>query len=221
MTRLVAWPVTDDAAYGSATHCECKVGRGIDAYGLSTMNDELARLWRGEGGNRCSLRDLATVFNERVLDAALADAGVSRMDGEVSNLYRLLTDSDVSTGVRTETRQKLEADGVSVSTVEDHFVSHQTVHTHLTECLGISREDTSDTPEERRRSDRDRIRALQHRTEAVTTDALDRLRESDALAVEGFDVFVDVTVLCDDCGRQSDIGELLDAGGCPCQSDTS
>ena len=213
--------MTDDASDGSDTHCACKVGRGIEAYGLSTMNDELVRLWCGEGGERRSLRELATVFNERVLHAALDSAGVSRMEGEVANLYRLLTDSDVSTGVRTEARQQLQADGVSVSTVEDHFVSHQTIHTHLTECLGISREDSSDDPQERRRTDRDRIRALQRRTEAVSTDALERLRKSNALAVDEFDVFVDVTVLCDECGRQTDIGKLLDDGGCQCQSDTS
>ena len=208
----------DEAVDG---HCQCKVGRGIDAYELSGVNDELERRWCGEGRERDSLRELAIFFNQRLLDAALEDAGTTRIDGEVANIYRVLTDDDVSTGVRTQTRQQLVADGVSIETVETQFVSHQTIHTHLTNCLEISRDESRKNPAERRQTDRDRIRALQRRTEVVTTDALDRLRGSDALELSEYDVLVDVTVLCADCGSQYDVGELLDAGGCGCTTDTS
>lgn len=189
------------------------------SYDLAATNQSLVERWRGEGRERMSLRELATFFNERLLDAALESAGATRIDGEVENLYRVLTADDVSRGVRTQARRRLEAEGVPVATVEDHFVSHQTIHTHLTECLGVSRDEPSKDPSERRRTDRDRIRALQRRTEVVTTDALDRLRQSDALALDEFDVFVDVTVLCDECGTQTDIGQLLDRGGCRCRTD--
>lgn len=211
-------PASDE---GVDNHCQCKVGRGIDAYELLSVNDELRWRWCGDDRERDSLRELATFFNQRLLDAALEQAGTIRIDGEVANLYRVLTDDDVSTGVRTQTRQQLDADGVPIETVESQFVSHQTVHTHLTDCLETSREPSQKNPAERRRTDRNRIRALQRRTEVVTTDALDRLRGSEALELHEFDVLVDVTVLCADCGSQYDIGELLDEGGCGCTTDTT
>jgi len=223
MQQFVIVIVTDDESTGESggARCDCKIGRGLEEYGLPSLNDELARRWQGDGNERTSLRELATVYNQRILAAALDRAGASRIDGEVANFYRLLTDDDVSTGIRTQTRRQLESEGVSVETVEDQFVSHQTIHTHFTDCLDVSRDDTRAAPAERRRTDRDRIRALQHRTEVVTTDALDRLRGADALEIGEFDVLVDVSVLCADCNTQYDIGELLDEGGCSCQSASS
>jgi hypothetical protein len=197
--------------------CQCKVGRGVEAFGLEGVHDELVRRWCGEGRERQSLRELAKQFNRRLLRSAVESADEAPLSGEVSNLYRLLTADDVSSGVRTQTRRRLETAGVPVDDVESAFVSHQTVHTHLTDCLGVCRETAPDDPDARRRADRDRIRALQSRTEAVTTDALERLRESDALALAEFDVLVDVTVLCDECGRQHDVGALLDRAGCDCR----
>lgn len=196
--------------------CTCKVGRGIERYGLASFDETLAERWCGIGCERQSLRQLSTEYNHELLEAAVQAAGETPIDGEIENLYELLTDDDVSSGVRTQTRRRLENSGVSVDAVEELFVSHQTIHSHLTECLGVERSDSETQPSERRRSDRDRIRALQSRTEAVTTDALDRLVESDALELNEFDVFVDVTVLCDECGAQQDVGTLLDRGGCDC-----
>ncbi len=197
--------------------CQCKVGRGVEAFGLDGVHDDLVRRWCGDGRERQSLRELAKQFNRRLLRAAVESADEAPLSGEVSNLYRLLTADDVSGGVRTQTRRRLETAGVPVDDVESAFVSHQTVHTHLTDCLGVSRETAADDPDARRRADRDRIRALQSRTEAVSTDALERLRESDALALAEFDVLVDVTVLCDECGRQHEMGALLDQAGCDCR----
>lgn len=199
--------------------CQCKVGRGVDAYELDDVNEELISRWCGEGRTRQSLRELADYFNRKLLRAGMGQAGTPPLDGEAANVYRLLTDDDVSSGARTQTRGRLEADGVDVDAIEAQFVSHQTVHSHLTDCLGVTREKDGGDSGTRRAADRDRIRALQSRTEAVTTDALDRLADGDALALAGFDVFVDVTVLCDSCGRQHDVGALLDAGGCDCQRD--
>ncbi|WP_424020047.1 rod-determining factor RdfA (plasmid) [Halorientalis pallida] len=201
----------------SETDCQCKVGRGVEAFGLDGVHDDLTRRWCGDGRERQSLRELANYFNRRLLRSAVESVDEAPLSGEVSNLYRLLTADDVSSGVRTQTRRRLESAGVPVEDVESAFVSHQTVHTHLTECLGVSRESAEDDPDARRRADRDRIRALQSRTEVVTTDALERLRDSDALALAEFDVLVDVTVLCDECGRQHDVGALLDQGGCDCR----
>lgn len=206
---------------GAADACGCKVGRGIEAFELSEANDELAARWRGDGRDRQSLRELATYFNRELLRAAMDRAGTTPLDGEVENVYRLLTDDDVSSGVRTQTRRRLADAGVPVEEVESQFVSHQTIHTHLTDCLDVSRSDREADPAERRRADRDRIRALQTRTEVVTADTVERLREADALDLGAFDVLVDVTVLCGECGAQYDVADLLDAGGCDCQRSTA
>jgi hypothetical protein len=198
--------------------CPCKVGRGIAAFGLTAMNDDLVAGWQGTADGRESVRELTERYNRRLLEAAFGEAEQSPLSGEVANVYRLLTEEDVSSGVRTQTRRRLEGDDVPVTDVEDAFVSHQTMHTHLTDCLDASREPSRTDPETRRHRDRDRIRALQNRTEVVTADALDRLATADSLALEGFDVLVDVTVLCRECGAQHEVGSLLDAGGCSCAS---
>lgn len=203
------------------TDCQCKVGRGLDTFGLEDVNQELVGRWRGDSRDRQSLRELSEYFNRQLLAAELERAGNVPLDGEAANIYRLLTDEEVSSGVRTQTRRRLQAAGVDVELTERQFVSHQTIHSHLTDCLDVSREADPPDPDARRDTDRDRIRALQRRTEAVTVDALDRLVEDDALALEAFDVLIDVTVLCDNCGRQHDVGDLLAAGGCACREPDS
>lgn len=220
--QVVVLTVTVEANGESiGSRCDCKVGRGIDEYDLFSINEELVRRWQGNDRDRESLRELATFYNRRLLAAALERAGASRIDGEVANFYRLLTDEEVSTGMRTQARRQLTSAGVPIESVEDRFVSHQTIHSHLTDCLDVTRDDSPQEPAERRRADRDRIRALQRRTEVVTTDALERLHGADSLDLPSFDVFVDVNVLCGDCGTQYDIGELLDEGGCDCQSEST
>jgi hypothetical protein len=51
--------------------------------------------------HRRSLRELVEQFNLSVLWSALEDAGSRPLEGEVQNLYGLLTDEEVSSGVRT------------------------------------------------------------------------------------------------------------------------
>ncbi len=194
--------------------CNCKVGRVIDEYELATLNDELVTYWTEEGEQRYSLRELAAYVNRTVLRAAMDNAGVAYKDGEVENTYRLLTDDDVSSGMRTETRRDLEHDSVPVDQVERHFVSHQTVHNHLTDCLDTSMVKPDD--EQRAENARDKIRALQNRTVAVTDDTINRLNRGDVLDVGDFDVLVDVSIICSDCGNQYTVTNLLDRGGCEC-----
>jgi hypothetical protein len=98
---------------------------------------------------------------------------------------------------------------VDVSTVESDFVSHQTVHTHLRDCLGVERSKGEDDPEDTARR---RVRSLQNRMEAVTQDALTRLDSED------HEVVVDVTVRCRSCGARYGFGQFVDQSGCDCGS---
>lgn len=200
----------DDASEG----CGCKIGRIVDQYELGDLNDDLAAEWTGADGERRSLRELAREVDRRVLRSAMDRAGMEYRDGEVENLYRILTDDDVSSGSRTETRRELEHAAVPIEQVERDFVSHQTVHTHLTDCLDAAIEEPDDA--ERIENARDTLRALQNRTVAVTDDTVERLDGAGALSVGEYSVLVDVTIVCEDCGGHYTVGDLLDEEGCDC-----
>lgn len=208
---------TRDDSKGEEPPC-CKLGRAIERYDLGGLDEELTERWRGAGGERSGVRDLADRVNVAILSRALDDAGVTPLDGDTEHLYHRLTDDGVGSGTRTELRSRLESKGVDLDAVESRFVSHQTVHTHLTECLGVSRADDDRSPAERRSDELDRIRALQSRTEAVTVDSLDRLDRKGDIDLPSFDVLVDVAILCERCGRRTELGDILERGACRCET---
>lgn len=212
---------SDDGQTGDAgaDSCRCKVGRVAAAHGLTDLDETLVAYWRGDGREQYSLRQLETYVNRAVLGAAMREAGWDPIDGEVENVHRLLVADEVSEGDRTEMVQRLEHEGVDVASVRGDFVSHQTIHTHLRDCLSVNRETPDPTPEARRETVEGTVFALQNRTEAVTRGSLERLRAADGIALDTFDVLVDVSVTCEACGRVYDVDTLLDRGGCECQLD--
>lgn len=206
--------VTDRSTSSDQRAACCKLGRVANQYGLSGLNEELVEYWTGTGDEQYSTRELATLVNQRVLAAALETAAVSYKEGEVENTYRLLTDDDVTSGTRVQTRNELERDGVPVEQVESDFISHQTVYNHLTGCLEASLESPSD--EKRLERGAEKLGALQNRTEAVTTDTVAQLKRNDVVEIGEFDVLVSVTVTCEDCHQQYTIRELLEERVCEC-----
>lgn len=208
-----------DVAADEKAGCDCKVGRVREGYGLEGLDEALVGHWRGDGREELSLRDLESYVNRRMLRAAMTDAGMDPIDGEVENVYELLVGDRATEGTRTEVRNRLERHGIDVASLRGDFVSHQTIHTHLRECLDVSKSSTETDPAERRQRVADTVFALRNRTEAVTRGSLESLQNTDAVALEGFDVLVDVSVTCDSCGRVYDIGTLLDGGGCVCQGE--
>lgn len=90
----------------------CKADRVIDEYGLLSMDERLAARWLRRDGEAASLRELADFFNRDVLRAVMERNGVSPLDGEVENAYRLLT-GDVRPSERTRLRTRLERDGAT------------------------------------------------------------------------------------------------------------
>jgi len=148
------------------------LGRAIERFDLRDLDDEFVARWRGEGTDRTGVRDLAEHANVTILDAALEREGVRPLGDDVEHLYEQLTDDGVGSGSRTAVRNRLTTEGVAIEEVESRFVSHQTVHSHLRECLGVERASEERTPAERRADERDRIRTLQGRTEAVTSSML-------------------------------------------------
>lgn len=195
-----------------------KVARLIDEYDLGeSFGDELERLWTAEGDRRKSLRDLADMFNRRILDSALSAAGTATVSGEVENLYRLLTADDVSSGMRTEARARLERDGIDVDGLERDFVTYQAIRSYLKEYRDAEYERPSGT--EQVESVVETIQRLRSRLRSITEGSLDRLRSTDRLTLGSFRLFVDVDVLCEDCGAQYGVVDLLERGGCDCERD--
>jgi hypothetical protein len=211
MTEADSGPSTDDRP-------SSKVARLIDEYDLgASFGDRLEARWTDEGDARLSLRDLADLFNQRLLAAALERAGASTIDGEAENLYRLLTDDDVSSGMRTEARARLDREGVDVDALERDFVTYQAIRSYLVEYRDAEYVETTDA--DRVEKVADTVRRLQSRIRSITEGSLDRLRSTDRLTLGTFRLFVDVDVLCEDCGAQYGVDELLERGGCDCEAD--
>lgn len=208
-------PPSDESDEANQTH-SCKIDRTAAAYDLPGEAERLAEYWTRDT-DRYSLRELAVYFNRRLLRAAMEQAGLNPLDGEVENTHRLLTDDDVSPGMRTQARNQLQRHGVDIETVRSDFVSYQTVRRHLKQCLGAER-----APRDSAAADTSaqRIAALQHRTVAVTENTLSQLQAAGNITYGDIDVFVDITVSCAECGRHATIQEFITNDGCHCEKRT-
>lgn len=191
-----------------------KVARNIDAYDLEGLGAELEQRWTGSADERDSLRDLADFFNRRLLESVVASTEIDPLKGEIENLYHLLTDGDISSGRRVEARRRLERGGVDVEQLERDFVSHQAIHTYLTEYRGASFPDDDRSPVEREAT---KLTRLQNRVSVVTEDAIGRLAATENLDADDFDVLVDVSILCRKCGSTYALETFLEDGGCDCE----
>lgn len=193
--------------------CSCKVGKTASKYGMEELPARLEGLWIGETDERHSLRELADHFNQCVLERAMEDEGVDVVYGETENVYRALT-TESGVGLRTQVRGQLERHGLDTEAVESDFVTHQTVYRHLKNCREAEYETDEGGRVER---DRQRLEALQNRVATVTETTLSRLRDAEEIALEEFDVYADVNVLCESCGEVHTPADLLEDGGCDCQ----
>jgi hypothetical protein len=204
---------------GSTGGTETKVGRLIDGYDLGPeYGAELEAAWTDDGVERKSLRDLAEEFNRKLLAAAMSGAGMSTLDGEVDNIFRLLTEDDVTAGTRIDARSRLERNGIDVDQLERDFVTYQAIRSYLQNERGAEYEGTSD--EDRLKRTSDSIERLRARLSSVCETNLDQLRETDRITLDEFRLFVSVDVLCEGCGSQYTIAELLERGGCDCDEVT-
>lgn len=190
-----------------------KVIRLIKERNLDGIGDRLERRWTAEGDERMSLRDLADEFNRTLLRAAMVGAGMQPLDGDVENVYRLLTGDDVSGANRTRTERRLDREGVDVDQLQDEFVTYQAIRTYLTGHRGATYSGgTGDQVE----SEKERIQRLQGRVRTVTDSKLEQLRRNGDVDLGSFRTLVNVNVLCKDCGTQYDVEALLNNGSCEC-----
>lgn len=189
-----------------------KVARLLEEYDLGGLDEELERLWTAEEDRR-SLRDLADYFNQRLLERKLAEANVQLLDGEIENIYRLLTEDEVSRAERTRARRRLEREGIDVEALDADFVTYQAIRTYLKTHRGAEYTPTQTDPLERERSN---IQQLRGRTAAVTEGKLEQLRDNGDLDLADFRTLVSIQVVCEGCNTQFDAVELLERGRCEC-----
>jgi len=188
-----------------------KVDRLIDEYGLD-IEDHLIDAWTRRQDRR-SLRDLAGEFNRELLRERLDRQGVSSVGMDIGTVYRHLQGNSGS-GSRTRVHRQLEREGVDVSALCEEFVSHAAIRTFFRN-RGVTRaeEDTDQVAAEATH-----VQQLQNRTAVVTADKLQSLRSTGRVDIGEFRVLVDVQVFCEDCERQFDVNELLEARRCSCHS---
>jgi len=200
-------------------HCDdrpaSKTARLIDRYGLDGLGDELEARWTGSGRERLSLRDCAALFNKRLLEAAMLDAGMDTFQTDVDTTYERLTDEGVTTGIRTDTRNRLERNGLDVAEIERAFVTYQAIRSYLTEYRDAEYERRSD--DEKVRNDLESIQRLLTRTLSVTEERIETLRSTGRIDVASFEVLLDARVLCQGCSRQYSVTDFLEQRGCDCQ----
>lgn len=201
-----------------ASERRTKVARLIEKYGVRGIGDELERAWTAVGDEHRSLRDLAAEFNVRILQKAMEDANLRAADEEAETIYRILTDESVSSGDRTRVERRLEREGVDAHEIQTDFVSYQAVRSYLQKVRGAEY-----TPDRGAQVEKERrnVQKLLGRTEAVTRTKIDQLRSTERLALGEYTAFVDVRIVCNECDGQFHIDELLEAGGCDCDVQTT
>lgn len=191
-----------------------KVAKLIDEYDLAGFGSELKMYWTGEGVERMSLRDLAAYFNKKLLEVTMEDAGMSLINNDVDAMYRNLTSDDVSAGRRLDSENKLSENGIDPERLEQDFVSYPTLRTYLKEYQDAEYDHISD--EEKIAKDMQMIDRLMTRSQSVATDRIEKLISTGRISSSKFEVFVNMNILCQDCGTQYSIDEYLDQGGCDC-----
>jgi hypothetical protein len=212
---------TDNSDSGSRideiNSSQSKVGRLIDEYELDDLGDELVRSWSANDDERRSLRELAQFFNQRLLHAAMEEAETNLLEGEVENMYRLLTDDETSAGARTQAETTLDRAGIDIERLQQDFVSHQAIYRYLTKYRSVDRsEESNDT--DTIENVEEAIQRLQNRLIAVIENNLQNFQNTNRVKIGPFDVFVDVRVYCEECNKQYDIHELLNRRSCECDS---
>lgn len=191
-----------------------KVARLIEEYDLQGLGPELEHLWTADEDRR-SLRELAAYFNKQVLEAELKEVDVQLLDGELGNIYRLLTDDDVNNADRLRARRQLERDGIDINELRSNFVTYQAIRSYLKEHRGVEYTPDETDPIEREKAN---VQQLRGRMVSVTDGRLEQLQNTDRLTIGEFRTLVNIQVVCEDCNSQFDVLELLVRGGCECSN---
>lgn len=195
------------------TKSRTKVAKLIRKYDLEGTGDEFERMWTASGDDRRSLRELAEIFNKRILRSAIEDAETTPLSSDMDDIYRRLRGEKGTSADQTRIQRRLEREGIDVETLQSDFVTYQAIRSFLKGERDAEYNPSRD-PIER---DENSIQQLRNRTMRVTETKLDGLAKNDQIELGSYDVTVDINVFCEDCGRQFDAIDVLERKGCDCK----
>lgn len=188
----------------------CKVTRVGSRFDLLDFIDDLPQKWQND-----PLRELTDYFNGRVLRQQSIGEGDFLEPDEARRLARQFGRGDDHE--RESARRRIADIGLDPDRLKRrHFITYQTLHNHLTECVGSSH-DSQQVSEERVVGTIEKQRA---KLAQITEDRVAKAAETDLLDIADVgDVTVRIDVECTECGRFYTPSKLIDDGGCACTRD--
>lgn len=192
---------------------QTKVAKLIAKYDLDGIGDTLERKWTASGEERRSLRELAEIFNKRILQSTIENAEITPLSGDIDGIYLRLRGDKGTSADQTRVKRRLEREGIDVDTLQSDFVSYQAIRSFLKEERNAEYS-TNANPVER---DKNNIQQLRNRTISITETKLDGLVKKDQIRLGSHEITVDINVFCEECDRQFDVIEILSQKGCECK----
>lgn len=183
----------------------CKVCRVIDERHITNGDDRLLTRWHGDGTQRMGYRKLARWLNVTMLRQEMDQVGITTLGGEAESKYDRLRGNNPTVAV--EIRETLEAEGINMEQLESDFVSYGVIRTHIKECLGGDREETSSDWE------RESIEIARDLATKKTTEAVTSLLNKGTLESSG-DISVDLAIAleCELCHARIPLERSLRRG---------
>lgn len=194
-----------------------KVEQVMAKWDLTDIGSELEQRWLGDDRKEHSVRDLATYFNRQVFAEALADTGTVPLEGEIKNLYRLLTSEDVNTANKIQAEKRLSQLNIDPKRLKDDFVSHQTMYRYLKNIRGVKKETDTISTQDMVATLRRTSTRLTSRIKTVIRQNLETLNKRDEFHIGEFDIYIDIRISCTECGTTRNLTQILERDGCDCQ----
>lgn len=193
-----------------------KVERVIERWNLPDLGDELERRWLGHGRDDHSLRELTEYFNKKILTEALTESGTVPLEGEIENFYELLTSEDVTKSDTLQAEQRLTQMGVNPDELSEDFISHQTMYRYLKNARNVQKQREQQPIEDVIETSRRTSIRLTNRLKSVVQKNLETLNRRSGFHIGDFDVYVDIQIVCSDCGTSRNLKQILEQSGCEC-----
>ena len=196
-------------------HC-CKVSRVAEKYDITpgagdeSLDEQLAKRWVGDREYpKTSLRTLVDWFHKHLLRACYTEHGRSTLEPHLESDYEALqppTD-DAYHAVLAD----LETDGINGEAITNDFISSTTLYRHLTNCLGVEKEDNE--PQDSDRSDRDKLDYVENTAEMYIGELLSAWenREEVPHATEA-DIAIRIYLECPVCAKQTNVRTVRQRG---------
>lgn len=190
----------------------CKVCRVLESHDVEHYNDRLLEQWLAPKPQRKGYRKLARWLNVALLRRQMDRAGLPTLGEEAESKYDRLRGDD---STAAEVRELLSAETIDVDQLERDFVSYGVIRTHMLECLGAEREETT-TDWEREAIDI----AVAHASKKVEEAVGSLVRKGN---LEGGSIVADVSVdvECEQCHTKVSLSRALRRGYvCDCGEET-